>query len=118
MVSATSEPAINPIHQLAAHSGAATASREVHIDKVEREQIVLHTGPAPESYPTRRDVKSSIPLMRSRLLCSPVAEHRMRPGMARRLLAPDTLLCIRNSAPRTRFALTPTRGLDFDAGLD
>ncbi|KAG8792070.1 Phosphatidylinositol-4-phosphate 5-kinase [Ceratobasidium sp. 428] len=57
MASTTSEPAVNPIHLLAAHSGAATASREVHIDKVERDHVVLRTGPAPESLSDRAERK-------------------------------------------------------------
>ncbi|KAG9089800.1 hypothetical protein FRC06_001389 [Ceratobasidium sp. 370] len=56
-LSASPEPSANPIHLLAAHSGAATASREVHIDGVERDHVVLRTGPAPESLVNRTERK-------------------------------------------------------------
>ncbi|QRV75828.1 1-phosphatidylinositol-4-phosphate 5-kinase [Ceratobasidium sp. AG-Ba] len=52
-----SEPVVNPIHLLAAQSVAATASREVHIDKVERDHVVLRTGPQPESLVNRAERK-------------------------------------------------------------
>jgi hypothetical protein len=40
---------VNPIHLLAAASSAASASREVHIERVDSAQVVLRTGPQPES---------------------------------------------------------------------
>jgi hypothetical protein len=55
--SSSPEPQINPIHLLAAHSVTATASREVHIDKVQRDQVILRTGPAPESLADRAERK-------------------------------------------------------------
>ncbi|KAG8684171.1 hypothetical protein FRC08_013837 [Ceratobasidium sp. 394] len=56
-LSSSPEAVVNPVHLLAAHSGAATASREVHIDKVERDHVVLRTGPAPESLVDRTERK-------------------------------------------------------------
>lgn len=51
------EPAVNPIHLLAAHSLAASASREVHIERVESKEVVLRTGPVPESLLERAERK-------------------------------------------------------------
>ncbi|KAG8709971.1 hypothetical protein FRC09_000381 [Ceratobasidium sp. 395] len=57
MASTISKPAINPTYLLAAHSNAATASYEIHIDKVERDHVVLRTGPVPESLSDRVERK-------------------------------------------------------------
>lgn len=52
------EPGVNPIHLLAAQTAAASASREVHIDRVDSNQVVLRTGPAPESLLERAERKA------------------------------------------------------------